>query len=292
MSEHEIIIYYKYTPVTDPAEVVSWLRATCEELSVKGRILVAHEGVNGTVEGTRASITSFEERMRGCTLADFSDVWFKHSPSAGKSFKSLKVKVRPEIVTLGLGKHDIDPNTTTGTHIKPQTLKEWIASGEEFEIIDMRNDYEFKVGHFKNSVNPNLENFRDLPKALPHLESLKRKKVLTVCTYGVRCEKASGYLKEQGFEDVYQLEGGIGTYMKTYPGEDFLGSLYVFDERVLEQEAPSYEVVGTCEVCREKTEHFSNCAYAPCHKKMLVCESCLADGDVYCSDACEQDDTR
>ncbi len=289
-----LIIFYKYTPVADPAAVVVWQKELCTELGIKGRILVASEGINGTCEGSGDAILKYEQEMlkqdgAQCVAADFRNIWFKHSESTGQSFHGLKVRERAEIVTLGLGENDIDPNEMTGTHIDPATLKSWIESGEDFEIVDMRNDYEFKVGHFKNSIHPNLENFRDLPQALPHLESIKHKKVLTVCTYGVRCEKASGYLKSQGFENVYQLEGGIGTYMKTFPGEDFLGSLYVFDERILEQDAVQYEVVGVCEVCTSKTENFTNCAYGECHKKMLACNACLEKTPrIFCSDVCEE----
>ena len=290
----EIIIFYKYTDVVDPAAFVLWQRAVCEELGLKGRILVATEGINGTAEGTRDAITEYEKRMHAQdgspdTFGNFSDVWFKHSPGTGEAFRGLKIKVRREIVSLSLAEYDIDPRVLTGTHITPATLKQWIDSGEDFEIVDMRNDYEFKVGHFKNAIHPGLENFRDLQNALPALEPLRGKKVLTVCTYGVRCEKASGYLLQQGFEEVYQLDGGIGTYMKQYPGEDFLGSLYVFDERILEQEATHYEVVGVCELCAAKNEHFSNCVYGDCHKKMLVCQSCASKNTpIYCSEACGQ----
>lgn len=302
-SSHEIIIYYKYTPIPNPEAVALWMRSLCEELGIKGRILVAHEGINGTAEGTPAAIKEYEIRMHEQgpwdlnspqgnreqgPVADFSDIWFKHSPGTGVAFKSLKIKVRPEIVTLGLGEKDVDPTQATGTHIEPHTLKSWILSGEEFEIVDMRNDYEFKVGHFKNSINPNLENFRDLPQAIPRLEPLKKKKVLAVCTYGVRCEKASAYLKQQGFEDVYQLNGGIGSYMKAYPGEDFQGSLYVFDERELEQQASVYEIVGVCEACGEKNENFSNCRFESCHKKMIVCQPCLQNSQgISCSEECD-----
>jgi len=293
-SDHEIIIYYKYTPISNPEGLKEWMRVTGEELGLRGRILIAHEGINGTVEGTSANIAEYEKRMHAQdgstgTFADFSDVWFKHSPGTGEAFPKLKIKVRNEIVTLGLGKEgDINPNEITGTHLEPTELKQWIESGEEFEIIDMRNDYEFKVGHFKNSINPQMENFRDLAKVAPELEELKEKKVLTVCTYGVRCEKASGYLKSKGFKDVYQLNGGIGSYMKAFPGEDFLGSLFVFDNRMTERFTDNYEVVGKCDKCGVTSEHYSNCALADCHKKLILCESCEAGDPFFCSENCQQ----
>src|SRR5437879_6186641 len=148
-SKYEIIIYYKYTRIADPEGLKAWMRTTCEELNLRGRILIAPEGINGTVEGTAPHIAEYEMRMHAQdgsvdTFADFSDIWFKHSPGTGSAFPKLKIKVRSEIVTLGLGKDgDINPNEITGTHLEPQELKAWIESGEEFEIIDMRNDYEF-----------------------------------------------------------------------------------------------------------------------------------------------------
>lgn len=293
-NEHEIIIFYRYTPVPDPLGFVAWQKIMGAELGLTGRILIAKEGINGTLEGTKDHLAEYERRMHlqdgGVgTFGNFSDLWFKRSPGTGTAFPKLKVKVRSEIVTLGLGEEDLDPNEVTGTHLTPQELKEWILNGEEFEIIDMRNDYEYKVGHFRGSINPMLENFRDLAKVTPELENLKEKKVLTVCTYGVRCEKASGYLKNKGFKNVYQLDGGIGTYMKAFPGEDFLGSLYVFDNRITERFTDDYEVVGVCENCHEKSEHYSNCAFGDCHKKMIVCEACLLrDGEMWCKEECKE----
>lgn len=290
---YEIVIFYKYTPVADPAGFVAWQRATCEEIGIRGRILIAHEGINGTVEGTHEQITEYCHRMHGQngtlgTFGDFSDVWFKSSPGIGSAFKKLKVKVRSEIVTTGLSSEvDINPNEVTGTHIEADELRQWFARGEEFAIIDMRNDYEYAVGHFTGSYDSGMANFRDLATVTPAFNTLKEKKVLTVCTYGVRCEKASGYLKQQGFKDVYQLHGGIGTYMKKYPGQDFVGSLYVFDDRMTEQFTDGYEVVGACVSCRTKSERFGNCAWDDCHKQLIICEAC-ADKPIWCSAACRR----
>ncbi len=291
--EYEIIIFYKYTHIRNPEGFMEWMRTTCLELGLRGRILIAHEGINGTVEGTSANILEYEKRMHAQdgndeTFANLSGMWFKHSPGTGSAFPKMKIKVRDEIVTLGLGKEgDIDPNEITGTHLAPEELKQWIKDGEDFTIIDMRNDYEFKVGHFKDSINPMMENFRDLTKVTAELDALKEKKVLTVCTYGVRCEKASGYLKTQGFKDIYQLDGGIGTYMKVFPGEDFLGSLYVFDGRITERFTDKYEVVGHCDLCGEKSERYGNCAIPDCHKKLIFCASCEESGvQLFCSEKC------
>lgn len=293
-STFEIIIFYKYTPVSGVERFVLWLKKTGADLGLRGRILIAKEGINGTVEGTVEKVAEFQRRMHeqdgtSGTFGDFSDLWFKASPGTGTAFAKLKVKARSEIVATGLSEEEeFDPNQITGTHIEPEELKKWIESGEEFEIIDMRNDYEHAVGHFAGSRESGMKNFRDLPKIVEQHQDIKQKKILTVCTYGVRCEKASGYLKQKGFENIYQLHGGIGTYMKKYPGQDFLGSLYVFDDRMTEQFTDAYQKIGVCVGCASTSERFGNCAWSECHKQLIICAECaLNKMPIYCSNSCK-----
>lgn len=295
MPATEIIIFYKYTSVADVPGFVRWQKKTCGELNILGRILIASEGINGTVEGSSDAIAEFEHRMHELdgsagTFGDFSDIWFKHSPGTGSAFAKLKVKARSEIVATGLSKEkDVDPNTTTGKHISAEELKGWIQSDEEFHIIDMRNDYEYAVGHFAGSHDSHMHNFRDLQSTVAEFEHLKSKKILTVCTYGVRCEKASGFLKENGFENVHQLHGGIGTYMKQYPGQDFVGSLYVFDNRMTEQFTDAYPVVGVCVSCASPSERFGNCAWSDCHKQLIICDDCAPKAsEIWCNEQCQK----
>lgn len=273
---HEIILFYKYVRIENPVLLRDSQRALCEKLGLKGRLLIAYEGINGTLEGTTEHINEYLREF----LADarFSDTHIKRSEGTGNAFVKLMVKVRKEIVTLGLGEQDIDPNTTTGVHLEPEKLYEWMhASDKEFYIVDMRNDYEHNVGRFKNSILPPLENFRDLPKVLPQLEHLKEKTVVTVCTGGVRCEKASGYLVSQGFKDVYQLDGGIVSYMEKYKNDDFQGKLYVFDDRISMTFTPDDKrtIVGRCGKCDSPSENYVNCANDLCHKHFICCEGCL-----------------
>lgn len=290
---YQILLYYKYARVADPEAFVKWHKQICEQLGFKGRILIAHEGINGTLEGLKGHTEEYMRLMHESDFGDFSDVQFKTSPGTadGSAFPKMKVKVRKEVVSLGLdryGEEDVDPNKVTGIHLAPAELKKWYESGEDFEIIDMRNDYEFKVGHFRNSLNPEMDNFRDLPKVLSESEKLQQikkasaegKKVLTVCTGGIRCEKASGYLITKGFQNVYQLDGGMHKFMEQFPGEDFLGSLYVFDNRettdFATEKGIARPVVGKCDVCQATTEKYSNCANIECHMKMLCCDACVA----------------
>jgi UPF0176 protein len=289
---HTILLFYKYVEIADPQALADRERALCEKLELKGRIIIAKEGINATLEGTTENVERYCRELVGDER--FKDVHLKKSAGTGEAFPKLSVKVRKEIVSLGLpAKHDIDPRTTTGKYLSAQELQEWFVSGKKFRIIDMRNDYEHKVGHFKGSVLPPLHNFRDLPRALPALEPHKEETVLTVCTGGVRCEKASGYLVKNGFKDVYQLQGGIVTYMEQFersgdgsrPAENFLGSLYVFDNRVTMAYAKAGErpVVGVCDICSAPTEIYVNCSDDICHKHFLVCSGCKKDG-MLCKD--------
>lgn len=288
--EYQILLYYKYVFIENPEAEMKRQKRLCEELGLKGRIIVAKEGINGTVEGLKENTEKYIEEMKKDER--FSDMHWKRSVGDGNSFPKLSVKVRKEIVSLNLGETcDIDPNQTTGIHLKPEELHNWIKEGKEFYIVDMRNAYEHKVGHFAGSILPPMENFRDLPKVVEQISHLKDKTVLTVCTGGVRCEKASGFLITQGFKDVYQLDGGIVSYMEKYPNEDFKGKLYVFDNRVtmgFYTDDPKHEVVGKCDTCGDKTENYVNCANLECHRHFMACKKCVEEskGNISCPNGC------
>jgi UPF0176 protein len=285
--KHVVLLFYKYVHIDDPQAFMAEHRALCERLGIKGRFVVAHEGLNGTCEGTPEAANEYVKALTSDPR--FADIHMKYSKGTGHAFPKLRIRVRPEIVSLGLGTEDLDPNQITGTHLKPAELHEWFNQKKDFVIVDMRNDYEHQVGHFPNSVLPALKNFRDLPKVLPELESLKDKTVLTVCTGGVRCEKASGYLKKKGFADVYQLDGGMVSYMEQYPAQNFLGAMYSFDGRtVIDYDNGHHPVIGTCKVCKQPTERVSDCKNESCHGQYLLCDTCLAShGKVYCEDRCD-----
>lgn len=288
---NEILLFYKYVDIKDPIELKRKQVELCQDLGLKGRIIVAKEGINGTLEGDADKTIAYRQHM----LKDkrFKDIHWKTSPGDGSSFPKLSVKVRDEIVSGHFGDEDVNPNKTTGKYITAEELHEWIHDGEkEFYIIDMRNDYEHKVGYFEGSILAPLKNFRDLPEKLEELAHLKDKTVVTVCTGGIRCEKASGFLVTHGFKDVYQLFGGIHTYMEKYPNQDFKGKLYVFDGRVtmgFNTDSLEHEVIGTCDKCGEKADMYVDCAYLHCNKKrhFICCENCRDDkGKAFCSDEC------
>jgi UPF0176 protein len=295
---YTIILFYKYAYIEDPKALMSAQRTLCEHLGMKGRMIIASEGINGTFEGTDTACHEYIDTMKADTR--FADIHWKVSRGTndGTAFPRLSIKVRKEIVSLHLADNDtdIDPNQTTGLHLKPEELRSWYEQGKEFYVVDMRNDYELRVGQFEGTVFPELNNFRDLKKNLTKIEDLKDKTVLTVCTGGVRCEKASGLLVREGFTDVHQLDGGIVSYMEKYPGENFKGSLYVFDKRITMNfnDPTKHEIIGRCNKCGTPSEHYVNCANLMCHDHFICCENCLSKnadvhppyGEAYCNLKC------
>lgn len=285
---YTILLFYKYTDISDPEELRLEQLTLCHNLNLLGRGIVSKEGVNFTLEGEDKDIKKYIEKVKEDDR--FTDIDFKTSPGTGDSFPRLSVKVRPEIVSTHLGDDDLDPNESTGEHISPEDLNDLYEEGQEFYIIDMRNDYEQKVGMFRNSVKSGMRNFRDLPETAKELEHLKDKKVVTVCTGGVRCEKASGYLKNKGFKDVSQLNGGMHRYLEKYGHKDFEGSLYVFDGRVtVNFDDGEHKVIGRCDLCGVHSEDYADCANLKCHKHFICCDGCRdEEGNAFCSKECQE----
>lgn len=277
LMSYQILLYYKYVEVTDPQAVQLWLRALCQLLDLKGRIIVAHEGINGTVEGPIAKINQYVRAMN--EYPAFKDINYKRSEGSGTAFPSLSVKVRKDIISNSVADWDVNPAELTGKYLTADELHAWYESGKKFYLVDLRNNYEHESGHFENAILPPLENFRDLPSLLPELQKLTDAPMVTVCTGGVRCEKATGLLVKNGLPDVYQLQDGIVTYMEKYPNQHFKGKLYVFDDRILmgfNTDAPEHEIVGHCIMCHQPSEHYVNCENDDCHRHLICCEDCLA----------------
>lgn len=285
MNDPQILLYYKYVHIENPQEIMKWQRELCTRLGIRGRIIVATEGINGTLEGERAATEEYIAAMDAHPL--FGAIHWKKSVGTGNDFPRLSIKVRPEIVSLHLGDEDFNPADFTANHLEPAELQEWYETGKEFYVVDMRNDYELEVGKFDKTVFPGLQNFRDLSKKLDTIADLKDKTVLTVCTGGVRCEKASGYLMKKGFKNVHQLNGGMVNYMKQFPGKHFRGSLYTFDGRItMTYDKPEeHDVIGRCRSCAAPSERYGNCACKGCNLHMIICEDCK-DKTVFCDWKC------
>ena len=206
------------------------LKVKCQKLELLGTILLGEEGINLILAGETANIRAFQDYMNQDER--FNDLPYKDSYSDDVPFQRLRVRIRPEIVTFG--QPGLDPKNAPAPHLDAETLKQWYDEGKDFVIIDTRNDYEYELGTFENAVCLDLKNFRDFPEAMRTQtdESLKDKTVVTFCTGGIRCEKAAPYLQQQGYKDVYQLDGGILRYFEKCGGEHWQGGCFVFDERV------------------------------------------------------------
>jgi UPF0176 protein len=239
---------YHFVRLADFAELREPLLKLMEAREIRGTLLLASEGINGTVAGKQADIDALLEYLT--SMDAFKGLSWKFSYDDEMPFYRSRVKLKKEIVTMGVP--DIDPNQIVGTYIEP---KEWnnLISDPEVTVIDTRNDYEVEIGTFEGAVNPHTTSFREFPEyARDHLDPAKHKKVAMFCTGGIRCEKSTAYLKEQGFEEVYHLKGGILKYLEEVPAEESMwqGECFVFDNRVAVDhnlDAGSYE---QCHACR------------------------------------------
>ena len=282
-----VLLYYLYVDIEDPEVFRDQQILLCDELGLLGRIIVAKEGINGTVSGLRADCEEYMETMKSDPL--MAGIAFKIDEEQGHVFPKLSVKARKEIVTLGLEDEDFSPNETTGNHLSPSEWKNAMCEPNTI-ILDARNDYEFDLGHFKNAIRPDIGNFKELPEWIrEHREELDGKKILTYCTGGIRCEKFSGFLVREGFDNVNQLEGGIVEYGKDEEarGENYDGECYVFDQRIT---VPVNHVnpttVSKCIHCGEKSLRYVNCAYASCNAQHFCCEKCEETSQRFCMDDC------
>lgn len=253
---------YKFVELTDLYGLQSRLKKTCQGLSLLGTILLSEEGINVMLAGEKEKIAEFEAWMKDDPR--FSDVWFKHSLSETRPFDLLKVRIKPEIITMrtkGLG-FEGDPLK----YISPTQLKRWYDDQKDFIILDTRNEFEIKFGRFKNAISVNLESFSEFPEALSQLsEEDKLKPVVTYCTGGVRCEKAAPYMEKLGFKDVYQLEGGIINYFEHCHEDYWDGECFVFDNRVSVDGQLQETGTKQCQTC-----------FGPVTADEAQCELCAA----------------
>ena len=283
---YQVLLFYKYVTVEDPQQLVQTMRTLAMEFSLIGRVIVAAEGINVTLEGTIQNTEAFVDTF--FDDARFAGTQIKRSRGTGKSFPGLSVKVRNEIVSTGLTSEEADPRVSTAPKISAEELRGWYEAERDFVVVDMRNNYEFASGHFKDSIEPGISASRHLPLTIDKLEPFKEKTIVTVCTGGVRCEKMSAYLMHKGFKDVHQLDGGIHTYMEKYPGKDFLGTLYTFDQRLTMDFGGEREIIGQCFACNALSEKYVNCSEDTCHLHLVVCDGCIdAQGKVFCSLECK-----
>jgi UPF0176 protein len=270
--DYRVLLFYKYVQIDQAEEYVEEHLAFCKEHNLKGRILIAEEGINGTLSGSVDETQQYMDMMHADER--FADMFFKIDVATEHPFKKMHVRLRPELVTLRLDENH-DPNQVGGKHLKPAEWREAMQQ-DDVIILDARNDYEYDVGHFRGAIRPDIQNFRDLPEWVQeNLADQKDKKILTYCTGGIRCEKFTGWMVNQGFEDVNQLDGGIVTYGQDEEtkGELWDGQCYVFDGRLtVPINQKDHVVVGRDYFTGEPCERYVNCASPECNKQIIKSE--------------------
>lgn len=286
----KIILYYKFTPISDPEAVRLWQKTLCEKLNLKGRILISKHGINGTVGGDIDDVKAYVKATK--EYAGFKGTVFKWSDGTRDHFPKLSVKVRDEIVAFGAADElEVDEKGVVGggKHLKPEQVHELVEKyGDDVVFFDGRNAYEAKVGKFKDAIVPDVRTSKDFIKELESdkYEAIKDKPVVTYCTGGIRCEILSSMMKKRGFKDVYQMDGGIVKYGERYGDEGLWeGSLYVFDDRMGVKFSDKAKDIGECIHCQGKTSNYENCANLACNDLVLICENCKTNNDT-CSEAC------
>lgn len=271
--DYQVLLYYNFVEIEDHEAFAAEHLQFCKDIGLKGRILIAEEGINGTVSGTIEQTEEYMTAMHNNPL--FADMTFKIDEHDGHAFKKMHVRPREELVTLRLDEEDVSPLEKTANFMDPKEFFEAMQE-EDTVILDTRNDYEYELGHFRGAINPDIETFRDLPQWIKdNKDSLKDKQVLMYCTGGIRCEKFSGWLMDEGIEDVNQLHGGIVSYGKDseVQGELWDGKCYVFDERIsVPINRKEHVVVGVDYFDGEPCERYVNCGKPECNRQILCSE--------------------
>jgi UPF0176 protein len=274
----KILLYYKFTPIADPVTMKLWQRTLCDSLNLKGRILISPHGINGTVGGEMDDLKAYIKATK--QFAGFKDIVFKWSDGTRDDFPRMSVKSRSEIVAFDAADElVVDERGVVGggIHLKPKQVHELVESRDDVVFFDGRNAHEAAIGKFKNAVVPDTRTSRDFIRELESgkYDDLKDKPIVTYCTGGIRCEILSSLMKNRGFNEVYQIDGGIVKYGETY-GDDGLweGSLRVFDDRMTIDFSENTKTVGVCSHCEGPTNNYENCAWANCNDLVLICLHC------------------
>jgi UPF0176 protein len=283
MNAYSVLLYYIYSPIDNVLEYRDIHHEYCVKNNLLGRIIISPEGLNGTVSGRVVACENYMKWVKSDPR--FQSIDFKVETHDKVAFNKLYVKIKKEIVHSEL---PVDPLVQTGKHLEPQQLKEMLNDPNVI-LVDMRSNYEHAVGKFKGAVTFDMENLRDLPKHVSEIAHLKDKTIVTYCTGGIKCEKASAYLLDQGFTDVYQLHGGIIKYGLEVGGENFDGKCYVFDGRVTtDVNKVNPEVISKCHICETPSDRMVNCSNPVCNAHLAICESCGTEYEGACSTACKE----
>lgn len=281
----KVILFYKYVHIEHPEAIRKEQLALCTKLQLTGRVILAHEGINATLGGSDEAISTYREYLDNHPL--FVDIDVKESLGGAESFPRLSIKVKKEIVHLGLDT-TVYSAKDGGVHLEPQQVHQLLQERpEDLVILDARNNYESAIGRFVDQITPDIQHFRQFPQFVDeNLDLFKNKKVLMHCTGGIRCERASTYLKSKGVAtEIYQIQGGIHRYIEQFPDGYFRGKNYVFDNRVAVK--ANDDILGTCYLCNKPCDDYTNCLNAVCNKHFICCSDCKPAYANTCSSTCK-----
>ena len=282
MKPYQTLAFYKYASLAEPREFADEHLKACKKIGLFGRIYIADEGINGSVSGTPEQCQQYMDLLH--SHPEFADVEFKIDEEEALSFWKIHVRYRHELVHFGVV--EVDPLKETAPHLTAEEVLE-LKDQEDVLMLDVRNKVEYEVGKFKNALTLDIDTFREFPEKLEEIKHLKDKKIIAYCTGGIRCEKATALMMEQGFNNVYQIDGGILKYAKETGGKDFDGKCYVFDKRVVtDVNHVNPTVISTCKICNEASYHMVNCANPECNDHFVLCESCGEKMEGTCSTKC------
>ncbi|HYF97018.1 MAG TPA: rhodanese-related sulfurtransferase [Patescibacteria group bacterium] len=287
MQMNKVILFYKFVPLPDPRITMLWQKELCEKLELKGRIIISPHGINGTLGGNIENLRKYKRAMNSSEV--FRSIKYKWSDGTGDEFPKLSVKVREELVSfkkpdeVKVSEKGVEGG---GKHLKPEALHKLVEEkGDDVVFFDGRNAYEAQVGKFKDAIVPATETTRDFVEEIESgkYDDIKDKPVVTYCTGGIRCEVLSVLMKNRGFKEVYQMDGGIVKYGEKY-GDDGLweGNLYIFDDRMTHKFSDKAKDIGKCVHCNGKTSNFENCADVSCNRLVLICKDCKQNQKILC----------
>ncbi len=282
--DYTILAFYKFTSIENPHLEVKKHKKFFENRDVTCRIYISEEGINAQMSAATSDAKAYIEWMKEDPR--FADIHFKCDLSSKNVFPRVTVKYREQLCALDQ-KVDMGKG---GEHVSPEKWREMLESDEERILIDVRNNYEWELGRFKGAELPDLETFREFPeyaRALKERVDPRKTPVMMYCTGGIRCELYSALMKEEGFDNVYQLDGGVINYGHKEKGKHWEGKLFVFDDRLSAEVDSECGTISKCRFCETETDHYKNCANMDCNDLFFCCDECLPKRKGCCQEACE-----
>jgi len=273
-----IILFYQFKKIENPIKLRKEQLELCNKLNLKGKLLIAKEGINGSFSGTKQQIAKYKSNLK----KQFKDIEFKEETALDHPFNKLEIKVKNEIIRMD---KKLNMNNI-GKHISPKEFLK-LSKNKEVVILDARNNYESDAGKFKNAVTPDIDSFREFPNFVDNMKISKDTPIAMYCTGGIRCEKASAYMIQQGFKNVSQLHGGIINFCQKLPNTIWEGTCFVFDKRLTSNVGQKENPISPCIHCKIKSDQYTNCKVKTCNKRIFICPDCQKSQHNCCSINCK-----